>query len=160
MPRTELDAAVRPAPSPITLGDNQLGQSLDSDRTDQERVPGHVNQCQRSSTSSEQNPGPIAISTPGLPFGGCLAIVSRKTCNTEDDERLPTSLSERQANSRASSGRPRVAMIDSMIFGPPGWLTQVATSAMLSPCVARNSVTSSPNSSRRTGCASLMSPPG
>ncbi len=61
--------------------------------------------CQRSSTSSEQKPGPIAISSPGLPLGGRLAMVSRSTCSTDADDRLPTSASERQVNSSASSGR-------------------------------------------------------
>src|ERR1700733_147679 len=55
-----------------------------------------AHQCQRSNTSSEQNPGPIAIISPGLAVGGGLAMVSRSTCNTEADERLPISPSERQ----------------------------------------------------------------
>ena len=64
-----------------------------------------VRQRQRSSTSSEQKPGPIAIIRPGLPAGGRLAMVSRSTCSTDADDRLPTSASERQVSSSASSGR-------------------------------------------------------
>src|ERR1700756_4319528 len=94
-------------------------------------------------TSSEQNPGPIASITPGLPLGGCLAIVSRNTCSTDDDERLPTSPSERHVNSSASSGNPSDSTIASMTLGPPGWLTQAPTSETFKPCAARKFVTSS-----------------
>ena len=80
---------------------------------------------------------------PGLPAAGRLAIVSRNTCRIDADERLPTSLSERHVNSRASSGNPSESTIDSMTFGPPGWLTQVGISAIFKPCALRNFVTSS-----------------
>ena len=46
----------------------------------------------------------MAMSTPGLPAGGRLAMVSRSTCSTDADDRLPTSASDRQVSSRASSG--------------------------------------------------------
>ena len=62
-------------------------------------------QCQRSSTSSEQNPGPIASISPGLPLGGGLAMVSRRMCSTEADERLAISPSERQVSSSASGAQ-------------------------------------------------------
>src|ERR1700733_13911846 len=105
--------------------------------------PTGAHQCQRSNTSSEQNPGPIAIIRPGLPLGGFLAMVSRSTCSTEAEDRLPISPRERHVSSRASGGRPRLAGIASMIFGPPGWLTQAPTSVVLRPCNPRNDVTSS-----------------
>src|ERR1700739_526893 len=144
VPGAELDSAVQPAPGAVALGDNHLGQSLHGDRADQQHVPDHRrSQCQRSMTSSEQKPGPIASITPGLPLGGCLAIVSRNTCSTDDDERLPTSPSERHVNSSASSGNPSDSTIPSMTFGPPGWLTQAPTSEMSKPCAARKFVTSS-----------------
>src|ERR1700760_997339 len=94
-------------------------------------------------TSSEQKPGPIASMTPGLPAGGCLAIVSRKTCSTDDDDRLPTSASERHVNSSAPLGKPSEPTIASMTLGPPGWLTQAPTSAVLTPKALKNPATSS-----------------
>src|ERR1700739_3040810 len=144
VPGAELDSAVQPAPGAVALGDNHLGQSLHGDRADQQHIPDHRrSQCQRSMTSSEQNPGPIASITPGLPPGGRLAIVSRSTGSTEADDRLPTSLSERHVNSRASSGNPSDATIDSITLGPPAWLTHAPMSAMSRSCSARNRVTSS-----------------
>ena len=47
----------------------------------------------------------MASSTPGLSAGGRLAMVSRSTCSTDADERLPTSASDRQVSSRASGRR-------------------------------------------------------
>ena len=64
-------------------------------------------------------------------------MVSRSTCSTDADDRLPTSLSERQVSSSASSGRPRLAVIASMTFGPPGWLTQAPTSSTFRPCARK-----------------------
>src|ERR1700722_15674819 len=84
-------------------------------------------------TSSEQKPGPIASIIPGLPLGGCLAIVSRRTCTPDDDERLPTSLNERQVNSSASAGNPSDETIASMTLGPPGWLTHAPMSGISPP---------------------------
>ena len=106
-------------------------------------VHGRAYQCQRSNTSSEQKPGPIASIRPGLPLGGFLAMVSRSTCSTEADERLPISPSERQVSSSASGGRSRAAVIASMTLGPPGWLTQAPMSVVLRPWAPRNLVTSS-----------------
>ena len=51
-------------------------------------------------------PGPMASSRPRRPGGGGrCASVSRSTCSTEEDDRLPTSASERQVSSRARAGR-------------------------------------------------------
>src|ERR1700723_1481507 len=120
MPGAELDSAVRLADGAVTFGDAHLDQPLDSDCGDQQHVPSHGRHRQRSMTSSEQKPGPIASMTPGLPLGGCLAIVSRNTCSTEDDERLPTSPKERHVSSSASSGNPSDETIASITLGPPG----------------------------------------
>ena len=79
----------------------------------------------------------------GAALGGCLPMVSRSTCNTDADDRLPIQRSDRHVRSSASGQRER-AMMDSITFGPPGWLTQAPTSGTLRPCAPRNSVTSSP----------------
>ncbi len=63
----ELAAAVLEAPGGVALGDHQLGQPLDTDEGDEdreEREARHRSSGARSSTSSEQKPGPIAISSP------------------------------------------------------------------------------------------------
>src|SRR6202020_958719 len=105
-------------------------------------------------TSSEQKPGPIASSIPGLPLGGCLAIVSRRTCSTDDEERLPTSLNDRHVNSSASGGNARHETIASMTLGPPGWLTHAPMSLISTPYAASRLATSSDKYRSKTSATS------
>lgn len=57
-------------PFPVAPGDEEFGDTFDGDGQDKKRVPVHRAAHQRSRTSSEQNPGPIAISRPHAPGSG------------------------------------------------------------------------------------------
>ena len=70
MPAPGLAPAVREAPGGVALGDHELGEPLEPDQRDQHGEGGQAWSSDpllggaRSSTSSEQKPGPIAISMP------------------------------------------------------------------------------------------------
>ena len=120
-----LDAAALPAPGGVAGRDDQLGQPLEADQRDQD---GEGDQARprsasraRSSTSSEQKPGPIAISTPWVPgAGGRSRRVSSSTCSTDAEDRLPTRASDSQVSRTASRGTSSAASSASITFGPAG----------------------------------------
>jgi hypothetical protein len=74
----------------------------------------------RRSTSSEQHPGPSAISSPWLPgAGGRSRRVSASTCRTEAEERLPIAAEDARVSARSTSVSPRVSRsVDDL--GPAG----------------------------------------
>ena len=128
--RIVLDASVpdmvhrylREGPPGVARRDDELGEPLQRDQRHQhgeERERRHA--TPRASTSSEQKPGPIAITTPHDPgTGGRSRRVSSRTCSTEDDDRLPIRESESQVSCTASRGRPSDSSIASITLGPPG----------------------------------------
>lgn len=63
-------AAVGLTPLQVAAGHHQFGDPLGGDQQDQRKKCLHIDQRQRSRTSSEQKPGPIAIRTPGVPGVG------------------------------------------------------------------------------------------
>src|SRR5579875_1119660 len=87
---TKLLAAVGKSPLRVALGDDQLNQPFDADRQDQQVVHAY----QPSSTSSEQNAGPMAIINPNEPGGGGSAMLARSTSRTDTDDRLPLTRNE------------------------------------------------------------------
>src|ERR1700730_6339598 len=99
---------------------------------------------QPSSTSSEQNPGPMASISPNEPAGGGSAMFDRSTSSTETDERIALSRDEFRRWSRASAGSSSVFSTASITFGPPGWQTHVEMSAGVRPWSLRKLRTSSP----------------
>ncbi len=66
-----LHAAVLPAPPQVALRDDQLGDPLEGDQ-DHQDGEGDEPRHHCSSTSSAQNPGPMAITMPGDPSAGRL----------------------------------------------------------------------------------------
>src|SRR5688572_14478350 len=104
----------------VTPTQAQFEQALhaqDSDKAqEQQACPYHL-----SSTSSAQNAGPIAISTPRSPGFGCKRfIVLSRITSTEADEIFPASARVSQLSVRASSDRPNPSSNASITLGPPG----------------------------------------
>src|SRR5690554_5087493 len=120
-------AALRPAagegPAGVALGDDELGEPLERDRTDEHGEQDLRRHVASRSTISRLNPGPIAIMSPWLPGAGCASSAARRMWSTDAEERLPTVRSDSVVSASASSGRPRVWASASMTLGPPGWHT-------------------------------------
>src|SRR5258708_6520734 len=106
---------------------------------------------QRSSTTSEQKPGPIAAITPRVPVGGRrCAITSSSTHSTEADDRFPILRRQSHDTCNSPSCSPNASCVASSTFGPPVCSTQLPTSARVNPCFARPASTSPPKCSRTT----------
>src|SRR5688572_23622340 len=108
----------------VTPAQAQLEQALHAQSSDesQEQQP-RIYHC--SSTSSAQNAGPIAISTPYSPGFGCRHfMVLSRISNTEADEIFPASARISQLRVRASSGRSKPFSSAWITLGPPGCTSQ------------------------------------
>ena len=73
---TKLLAALGKSPLCISFGYDQLGQSFDGHREDQQVIHGPIRPYQLSRTSSAEKPGPIAIISPIEPGDGGSAMVA------------------------------------------------------------------------------------
>src|SRR5580658_5002880 len=99
----------------------------------------------RKSTSSEQNPGPMAASILIVPGAGLLCIyTSSSTSSTDVEEMLPTLRRQFHDASRSFDVSPSATSVASSTFGPPVCITQLLMSLRFSPCSPRNSSTSPP----------------
>ena len=128
-----LDAAPGAAPAGVAAGDDEFGEPLGGDGEHEDGVPDH-GPCLLPAQQHEfgsRSPGPSPSAGRVCPAGSAARCsrVSRRTCSTEDDERLPTSASERQVTSRAALARSQASARPPGPWGPPGWQTQAATSA-------------------------------
>src|SRR5271170_6236330 len=100
-------------------------------------VPYHLN-----STSSEQNPGPMAASKPYVPGSGRRCMKSCNTSSTDVEERLPTRRRQSQDTSRAFRGSLSALAVASRMRGPPVCSTQHPMSSCVTPQSVRNASTS------------------
>src|SRR5690606_39427884 len=85
-----LPAAVGEGPVGVAPGDGELGEPLEDDRPEEDRVQHLRRHRASSSTSSRLKPGPIAIMSPKLPGSGPASRAVRRMCSTDAEERLPT----------------------------------------------------------------------
>src|SRR6185503_2379161 len=129
--------AVPAHPPLVTLAQAQLEQALRAQGSDEAQEQ-HTPRYHCSSTSSAQNAGPIAISTPYSAGFGCKRFIAlSRISSTEADEILPASARLSQLSVRASSGRPSPSSNAWITLGPPGCTSQWSISAMVRSCLPR-----------------------
>src|SRR5215207_2734054 len=121
----------------ITTAQAQLEQALHAQRSNEaQEQQARAYHC--NSTSSEQNAGPIAISTPYSPGLGCRRFMNASsTCSTEAEEMVPDAARLSQLRARASSGRPRPSSNACITLGPPGCTSQWSMPAIVRLCLPR-----------------------
>src|SRR5919109_2335668 len=135
--RCVLAAAALAHPPLVTPAQAQFEQALQTQASDEAQEQ-QARSYHCSSTSSAQNAGPIAISTPYSPgFGWERFIVLSRITRTEADEMLPASARLSQLKVRASSGRPSPSSSAWITLGPPGCTSQWSISAMVRSCLPR-----------------------
>src|SRR4051812_12182351 len=100
----------------VAAGEKQLREALGGEAGEKGQVPAYHS----SSTSSEQNPGPIASRRPRSPGRASPeASRSERTKSTEAEERFPADCSESQLRCISARGSSSASSNASSTFGPP-----------------------------------------
>src|SRR5262245_58737117 len=102
-----LASAPRQAPCHVAARDRKLREALgrgDGEQQEEQNLARHPPPVWRSRTSSEEKPGPMAMSSPAVPGGHFpSARVARSTNSAEALEMFPTSRRQRHVTSSSPS---------------------------------------------------------